>query len=49
MAEYAAKFEEFSRFYPYYNAMGTEVSKRLKFENELRPEINLFIVYHEIS
>lgn len=34
--DYAAKFEELSRFCPHYNAVGAEVSKCGKFENVLR-------------
>ena len=46
--EYAAKFEELSRFCPYINAAHAEVSKCLKFENGLRPEIKQFIGYQQI-
>ena len=48
VSEYAAKFEELSRFCPYINAAGAEVSKCLKFENGLRPEIKQFIGYQQI-
>ena len=48
MLEYAAKFEELSRFCPYINAVDAKVSKCLKFENGLRPEIKQFIGYQHI-
>lgn len=31
VADYAAKFEELSRFFPYYNGMEAEGSKCIKF------------------
>jgi len=46
--EYAEKFKELSRFFPYINAVGAEVSKCLKFENGLRPEIKQFIGHQQI-
>jgi hypothetical protein len=46
--EYAAKFEELSRFWLYINATEAEVSKCLKFENGLRLEIKQFIGYQQI-
>jgi len=39
VAEYAAKFEESSRFCPFINAKDSMVSKCVKFESGLRPEI----------
>jgi hypothetical protein len=39
VAEYAAKFEELSRFCPYINAEDVMVSKCVKFESGLRPDI----------
>jgi hypothetical protein len=48
VSEYAAKFEELSRFCPYINAADAEVSKCLKFENGLRLEIKQFIGYQQI-
>jgi len=39
VAEYAAKYEELSRFSPYINAEDAMVSKCVKFENGLRPDI----------
>jgi len=39
VAEYAAKYEELSRFYPYINAKDAMVSTCVKFENSLRPDI----------
>jgi len=38
VANYAAKFEEFSKFYPHYNVVGAESSSCVKFENGLRSE-----------
>lgn len=48
VADYASKFEELSRFYTHYNGVEAEVSKCIKFENELRLEIKLFIGYQKI-
>jgi len=48
VAEYAAKFEKLSRFYPYINAEGAEVSKCVKFESSIRPEIYQYVCFHEI-
>lgn len=48
IVDYAAKFEELSRFSPYYNEVEVEVSKCIKFENGLRPEIKQFIGYQKI-
>jgi hypothetical protein len=48
VADYAAKFEELSRFCPHYNVVGAEASKCVKFESGLRPEIKQFIGYQEI-
>jgi len=48
VSEYAAKLEELSKFCPYINAVGAEVSKCLKFENGLCPEIKQFIGYQQI-
>ncbi|XP_050908051.1 uncharacterized protein LOC127121639 [Lathyrus oleraceus] len=48
VADYAAKFEELSRFCPYYNGAEAEMSKCIKFESGLRPEIKQFIRYQEI-
>jgi hypothetical protein len=39
VAEYAAKFEELSRFCPYINADDAMVSKCVKFESGLRSDI----------
>jgi hypothetical protein len=36
---FSAKFEELSRFCPYINAEDAMVSKRVKFESVLRPDI----------
>jgi len=48
VVEYAAKYEELSRFCPYINAEDAIVSKCVKFENGLRPEIYQYICFHEI-
>ncbi|XP_050918382.1 uncharacterized protein LOC127135792 [Lathyrus oleraceus] len=48
VADYAAKFEELFRFSPHYNRVEAEVSKCIKFENGLLPEIKQFIGYQEI-
>ena len=39
VADYAAKFEELSRFFPHYNDVGAEVSKCIKFESGLHPYV----------
>jgi len=46
--EYEAKYEEQSRFCPYINAEDAMVSKCVKFENGLRPDIYQYICFHEI-
>lgn len=43
-----AKFEELTRFCPYYNGVDAEDSGCVKFESDLRPEIKLLIEYYEI-
>ncbi|XP_050890061.1 uncharacterized protein LOC127095408 [Lathyrus oleraceus] len=48
VVDYAAKFEDFSRFRPHYNMVEAEVSKCIKFDNGLRLEIKQFIGYQEI-
>lgn len=48
VADYAAKFEEFSRFFPHYNGVEAEISKCIKFYNGLCPEVKQFIGYQEI-
>jgi CRISPR/Cas system-associated endonuclease Cas3-HD len=48
VAEYAAKFEELSRFCPYINVEDAMVSKCVKFESGLRPEIYQYVSFHEI-
>jgi hypothetical protein len=48
LAEYAAKFEELSRFYPYINAEDVMVSKCVKFESGLRPDIYQYMCIQEI-
>lgn len=48
VADYAAKFEELSRFFPHYNGVEAEMSKCIKFGNERHPKIKQFIGYHEI-
>jgi hypothetical protein len=48
VTEYAAKFVELAKFYPHYTAENAEFSKRIKFENGLRPEIKKAIGYQRI-
>ncbi|PNX86275.1 cellular nucleic acid-binding protein [Trifolium pratense] len=48
VADYAAKFEELSRFCPHYNDVGAEGSKCFKFESGLQPKIKQFIEFQEI-
>ena len=48
IAEYAARYEELVKFYPHYNDLAAEVSKCIKFENRLRPEIKQGIGYLHI-
>jgi hypothetical protein len=48
VAEYAAKFEELSRFCPYINAEDAMVSKCVKFESGLRPNIYQYMCIQEI-
>ena len=45
VAEYAVRFEELVKFCPHYNIPTAEVSKCIKFENGLRPEIKHGIRY----
>ncbi|XP_058758799.1 uncharacterized protein LOC131632051 [Vicia villosa] len=48
VTEYAAKFTELAKFYPYYDGSGAEFSKCIKFENGLRSEIKKFVGYQKI-
>ncbi|XP_058725580.1 uncharacterized protein LOC131596861 [Vicia villosa] len=48
VTEYAAKFTELAKFYPYYNGAGAEFSKCIKFENGLRSEIKKAVGYQKI-
>ncbi|XP_050916497.1 uncharacterized protein LOC127131625 [Lathyrus oleraceus] len=48
VANYTAKFEQLSKFCPHYNGIEVEMSKCIKFENVMRPEIKQFIGYREI-
>jgi len=48
VAEYAAKFEKLSRFCPYINVEDALVSKCVKFESGLRPEIYQYMCVQEI-
>ena len=48
VAEYAAKFEELSRFCPYINVEDAMVSKCVKFESGLRPDIYQYMCVQEI-
>ena len=49
VVEYAAKFEELSRFCSYINAEGAIVSKCVKFESGLRPEIYQYMCVQELQ
>jgi hypothetical protein len=44
----SAKFEELSRFFPHINAEDAMVSKCVKFESGLRPEIYQYMCIQEI-
>ncbi|XP_058746182.1 uncharacterized protein LOC131619056 [Vicia villosa] len=48
VTEYAVKFVELVKFYPYYSTETTEFSKCIKFENGMRPEIKQAIGYQHI-
>lgn len=48
VAEYAAKFEEISWFCPFINIEDAMVSKCVKVESGLSPEIHQYICFHEI-
>ena len=48
VAEYAAKFEELSRFCLYINAEDAMISKCVKFESGLRPDIYQYMCVQEI-
>ncbi|XP_058782929.1 uncharacterized protein LOC131657562 [Vicia villosa] len=48
VTEYAAKFTELAKFYPYYERAGAEFSKCIKFENGLRSEIKKAVGYQKI-
>ena len=48
MVVVSAKYEELSRLCPYINAEDAMVSKCVKFENGLRPEIYQYVCFHEI-
>ncbi|XP_058746255.1 uncharacterized protein LOC131619135 [Vicia villosa] len=48
VSDYAAKFTELAKFYPYYDGEGAEFSKCLKFKNGLRSEIKKAIGYQQI-
>lgn len=48
MVDYAAKFEELSRFCSHYNDVGAETSKCIKFESGLHSKVKQFIGFHEI-
>jgi hypothetical protein len=49
VAKYAAKFGELSRFYPYFNAEDAMVSKCVKFESGLRPDIYQYMCMHSVD
>ena len=46
--EYATRFEELVKFFPYYNNLIVKASKCIKFENGLHPEVKQGIGYQEI-
>jgi len=48
VAEYAAKFEELSRFCPYINVEDAMISKCVKFESGFRPDIYQLLCVQEI-
>ena len=48
MNEYASKFMELAKFYPYYSEATVEFSKCIKFENGLHLEIKRVIGYQQI-
>ncbi|XP_058741828.1 uncharacterized protein LOC131614228 [Vicia villosa] len=48
VTDYAAKFTEFAKFYPYFDGEGAKFSKCIKFENGLRSEIKKAIGYQQI-
>lgn len=45
VVDFAAKFEELSRFFPHYSGLGVGGSKCIKFESGLCPEIKQFVKY----
>ncbi|XP_006593204.1 uncharacterized protein [Glycine max] len=48
VAEYAAKFEELVRYFPYYQGRDGESSKCVKFLNGLRPEVKQTVNYQGV-
>ncbi|XP_058726068.1 uncharacterized protein LOC131597384 [Vicia villosa] len=48
VTEYAAKFTELAKFYPYYEGADAEFSKCVKFESGLRSEIKKAVGYQKI-
>ena len=48
MAKYAAKFEELVRYIPHYQGRDGEISKCVKFLNDLRSEVkqDVFVSFH---
>ncbi|XP_058745821.1 uncharacterized protein LOC131618663 [Vicia villosa] len=48
VTDYAAKFTELAKIYPYFDGEGVEFSKFIKFEKGLRSEINKAIGYQQI-
>ncbi|XP_058776528.1 uncharacterized protein LOC131650831 [Vicia villosa] len=48
LTDYATKFTELAKFYPYFDGEGVEFSKCIKFENGLRSEIKKVIWYQQI-
>src|ERR1051325_5562459 len=49
VVEYAVRFQELIKYYPYYNTMNAERSNCLKFVNGLRPNIKKAIGYQQIA
>jgi hypothetical protein len=48
VGDYTTKFEALIRFCPHYSTAEAELSKCVKFEDGLRPEIKQFIAYRQI-
>ena len=48
VTEYASKFVELEKYYPYYSEETVELSRYIKFENGLRPKIKRAIGYQQV-